>query len=355
MISDHLENCLLRQGFKRTGTAGENACILSRAEQNHLLSVVLIDSQNGRHWNAGEVQALDAELRRLTRQGENLVYGDPLFLIVTGQPEEDATLVRIPGTAVWLANVYTRSLMIYEDQPSDFYGLRAPLEATLLGNTSDYAPEERYPQKTPLTWKTFPWVTAALILANVGYFIVLAVKGDPLDAGFMYRMGASYAPAVFRDHEYWRLLTAMFMHFGVGHLLSNMLYLVLVGYRLERSQGHVRFLVLYMLCGLLASLVSVLYYWFTGKDAVCAGASGAVYGLIGAMLVLMIRNRNQNAVRANIPRTAFIILFIVWSSTASESVDAAAHIGGLVSGALLSLAIFQSQRQIAEKKHNKYT
>ena len=356
MISDYLENCLLRQGFKRTGTAGENARILQRPEQGRMLSVVLIDSQNGRHWNTSAIQTLDAELRKLTRAGDSLIYGDPLFLIVTGQPEEDAALVRIPGTAVWLADVYTRNLMIYEDQPSDYYGLRSALEAVLSGEDMEAA---RAPSggtaSQPLTWKTFPWVTAALILANVVYFIVLKVKGDPSDGEFMFRMGANYAPAILREHQYWRLLTAMFMHFGVAHLLSNMLYLVLVGYRLERAQGHVRFFLLYMLGGLIASFVSVLYYQFTKDPAICAGASGAVYGLIGAMLVLMIRNRNRNAIRSGIPRVAFIILFIVWSSTASEGVDAAAHIGGLVAGALLSLALFRSERQIAEKMHNQYT
>ena len=70
------------------------------------------------------------------------------------------------------------------------------------------------------------------------------------------------------------------------------------------------------------------------------------------MLVLTIRNRDRNAIRRNIPRFAFLIMFIVWSSTASEGVDAAAHIGGLASGALLSFVLLRTDRQIAEKNNN---
>ena len=350
MISDHLKNCLLRQGFTYRGAYGDHAHIFQRPEQDRLLSVVLIESRNGMRADTGALQAMDSEFRRLFRAGDRLVYGDPLFLVLSDDPAEDAKLARIPGTAVWLADVYNRNLMIYEDQPADYYGLRASLENALLGNEDEPAQGIERENGKPFTLKTFPWVTAVLIAANVAYFIILAVKGDPLDGEFMFQMGASYAPAVMEGHEYWRLFTAMFMHFGIAHLLSNMLYLVLVGYRIETTQGHVRFLLLYLLSGLIASLVSVLFYWFTKADAVCAGASGAVYGLIGAMLVLTIRNRDRNAIRRNIPRFAFLIMFIVWSSTASEGVDAAAHIGGLASGALLSFILLRTDRQIAEKK-----
>ena len=351
MISVFLENCLLRQGFTRAGSIGENGRILKRPEQNRMLAVVLVDSQYGRHWNASEVQALDAELRKLSRYGDALVYGDALFIVATDAPDTDAALTRIPGTAVWLADVNNRSFRIYEDQPSDFFGIRAALEDALLGN-GPAAPERAGTSPAePLTLRTFPWFTVTLILANVAYYIVLTVKGNPLDEAFMLRMGALYWPAILEEHEYWRLFTAMFMHFGLIHLLSNMLYLVLVGHRLERSQGHVRFILLYLISGLAASIVSVLFYWLTKEHAVCAGASGAVYGLLGGMLVLMLRNRDKNAIRAGLPRMIFIIFFIFWSSTASESVDGAAHIGGLLTGAFLGLILLRSQRQITEKKY----
>ena len=350
MLSDHLENCLLRQGFTKTGTAGENVRLLRRAEQNRMLTVVLIDSRNGMRADAGLVQAMDAEFRKLIRRGDELIYGDPLFIVLTDSPSEDAALAAIPGTAVWLADIYSRNLMIYEDQPADFYGLRSPVEAALLGQDEGPA-KASSPERQALTFRTFPWITAALVAANVVYFIILSVKGDPLDGEFMFRMGASYAPAIFSGHEYWRLVSAMFMHFGLAHLLSNMLYLILVGYRLEREQGHIRFLLLYFISGLIASFASALYYWLTKQDAVCAGASGAVYGLIGAMLVLTIRNRGKGAIRVSIPRMAFLVMLIVWSSAASEGVDAVAHVAGLAAGALLGLVLLRSQKQINGKKN----
>ena len=325
--------------------------IFQRAEQDRLLSLVLVESRSGMRSDTGAIQAMDSEFRRLFREGDRLVYGDPLFLVLTDDPAEDAKLARIPGTAVWIADVHNRNLMIYEDQPSDFYGIRTALEDALLGNRPAAPERAGASPAEPLTLRTFPWFTVTLILANVAYYIVLSVKGNPLDEAFMYRMGALYWPAILEGHEYWRLFTAMFMHFGIIHLLSNMLYLILVGYRLERTPGHVRFILLYLISGLAASLISVLFYWITKQDAVCAGASGAVYGLLGGMLVLTIRNRDRNVIRASLPRMIFIVLFIVWSSTASEGVDGAAHIGGFAVGALLGLTLLRSQRQITEKKY----
>ena len=69
------------------------------------------------------------------------------------------------------------------------------------------------------------------------------------------------------------------------------------------------------------------------------------------MLVLTIRNRDRGVIRANLTRMIFLVMFIVWSSTASEGVDAAAHIAGLVTGALLGLVLLRSQKQINGKKN----
>ena len=359
MIFDLLENSMIRQGFLVAGTAGDNARILRRMEQNRAVFLVLIDSENGRHWSTDDVQALSARLRQTFREGDTLYWGDPMFLIVTARPSQDAQLAKIPGTQVWLIRSDTREIMIYEDQPSDFYGLKAPMEAALSGNYTEPVRREydrssaqvgdRASQSTS-GFRNFPVITVLLILINVIAFLFLKVKGALDDLDLMLELGANYAPYVFVKHEYWRLLTCMFMHFDFAHLFSNMLYLGIVGYRLEKQAGRIRFLLLYMLSGLVASLVSALYHWYTGDYAIAAGASGAVYGLIGASFLLVIREKDKAALRRELPRLILVMIFIIYSSAASGNVDGAAHIGGFAGGALLSLPLVKTWRQIYAKK-----
>ena len=307
-----------------------------------------------------ELQAMSTRLRETRRGGAELIFGDPLFIIVTPDPERDRVLAQIPGTQVWLADTVTKSFRIYEDQPSDFYGVRASLEAALSGAYSpgSMAGRRAYANAAEASGSegqnayryTFPWVTVLLIAANVIYFIVLVSRGDIDHTAYMLRMGANYAPYVFEKHEYWRLISCMFMHFGIAHLASNMFYLGIIGFQLERKTGPLRFFLLYMLSGILASLISAGYHLLTNDIAVSAGASGAVYGLIGAMILLMIRRRDSSMFRRDLPRTIFLVFFVIYSSVASSGVDGAAHIGGVLSGALLSLLLIPSERRAAEKQ-----
>ena len=86
-------------------------------------------------------------------------------------------------------------------------------------------------------WKK-AYVNGLLIALNVLFFLYLEITGSSEDAYFMYTKGAMYAPAVLEDGEYYRLLTAMFMHFGIRHIMNNMLVLFVLGDNLERALGR---------------------------------------------------------------------------------------------------------------------
>ena len=103
------------------------------------------------------------------------------------------------------------------------------------------------------------WVNWAIVVLNVAYFIVLELGGSSLNADYMVQMGAVYPPAILEGHEYYRLLTSVFMHFGISHLFNNMLVLVFLGDNLERALGHINYLLFYLLAGIGSSLVSVFY------------------------------------------------------------------------------------------------
>ena len=93
-------------------------------------------------------------------------------------------------------------------------------------------------------------VNMAVVAANVIVFFIMEVLGDTKDTLFMLGHGASFAPLIFEKHQYWRLLTCMFLHFGSRHLFNNMLVLAFVGDRLEKFVGKLRYVLIYFGGGL---------------------------------------------------------------------------------------------------------
>ena len=124
------------------------------------------------------------------------------------------------------------------------------------------------------------YINVMLIALNVLVFVFLEMIGSTEDAGFMVKWGAIYLPLVLSKGEYYRLLTAMFLHFGASHLVNNMLVLSVLGERLEMALGHIKYLVFYILSGLLANIISacVQFQHIYKQADVSAGASGAIFG-----------------------------------------------------------------------------
>lgn len=192
------------------------------------------------------------------------------------------------------------------------------------------------------TIRNLPLATIALVAANVLIYIILEIMGSCEDGEFMYQHGALYAADVVERGAYWQLLTSMFLHFGISHLMNNMLMLYLVGERLERAAGHVRFAVIYLVSGILANAFTAYYYAAVGNTAISAGASGAIMGIIGAMFGWIIRSRGSVG---GVDKRGIIILafFSLYSGVVSSTTNNAAHISGMLFGFLLGLILYRKQ------------
>ena len=172
---------------------------------------------------------------------------------------------------------------------------------------------------------------------NIAVFLVLSFLGDTEDAQFMYTHGACYTPAIL-DGEYWRLLTGMFLHFGAVHLIMNMVCLISIGDMLETMAGPVRYLVIFLLGGLAGNLVSMAWDMHTLRYAVSAGASGAVFAVIGALFVYMLRTKSVQGERM-VRRMGIMVVLMAAEGFTQTGTDNAAHIGGLLAGMLLALIL----------------
>lgn len=180
--------------------------------------------------------------------------------------------------------------------------------------------------------------TIILAAINVIVFIVLSFQGMTEDGIFLLEYGAMYVPKVIEDGEVYRLFTSMFLHFGFRHLMNNMLILVLAGWNLEIETGKIRFLLIYILSGIGGNILSAWWEVITADYAISAGASGAIFGIIGALLYVAIRNRGRIGEISGRGLIFMIVISLYYGFT-SAGVDNMAHIGGLltgfVSGALL--------------------
>lgn len=185
------------------------------------------------------------------------------------------------------------------------------------------------------------YINGVLIAVNILYFFWLEFHGSTENAAFMVEHGAMYVPLVVREGEYYRLLTAVFMHFGISHLVNNMVILFVLGDNLERALGKVKYLVFYLICGVGANVFSMVVSIREYELAVSAGASGAIFGVIGGLLYVVIRNRGRLEDLSTRQLALFVACSLYFGFT-STGIDNAAHVGGLVLGSLLAAIFYRN-------------
>ncbi len=182
-----------------------------------------------------------------------------------------------------------------------------------------------------------PFVTYLLLAVNVALFLLLEWAGGSTNVETLIEYGAKFNPAIM-EGEWWRLVTSMFLHIGLIHLMMNMLALYYIGTAVERIYGSWRYIIIYLLAGVFGSVAS-----FMLNPQVSAGASGAIFGLFGALLYFGVWNR-----RLFFQTMGWNLLFIIGLNIAFglfvPQIDNGAHMGGLIGG-FIAAAISQLPKQ----------
>lgn len=227
-----------------------------------------------------------------------------------------------------------------------------------------------------------PWMNALLIIISVLVFIAgIAGRGD---YGAMYRAGALYAPLLLKGQGFYRLITSVFLHADVSHLFNNMIVQFAGGGIVEKNIGHIRYGILYILCGIGGNLTSAAADWLTGQYGYSVGASGAVFGVIGALVFLILKEASnllrpkRNGIRSQqereyrdqedlygtdpgedsrpsgngtseahmrslLIRVGLMTVYLLYSGWSNPLVNQAAHVGGMLAGFVLG-AVFMMHR-----------
>jgi rhomboid protease GluP len=189
-------------------------------------------------------------------------------------------------------------------------------------------------------------VTQGLIVANTAVLLLMYLAGGMTDPTLV-RFGALVSPLARSD--WWRMVTAMFVHIGFLHLLFNMWAVMLFGPAMESRYGRMRFLILYLSSGVLGSAFSLAFT----AGGIRAGASGAVFGILGAWLAFFVTHRNVPSLRGQLRSIVFLIVINLVFSVAVPGVDKFAHVGGLAAGFVIggSLELSAARLRGAPRRH----
>ena len=168
-------------------------------------------------------------------------------------------------------------------------------------------------------------VTQLLIALNVGVYIAELAGGSGVngDSGWIFEHGVLFGPLV-QAGDWWRLITSAFMHYGPFHLLLNMYGLYFAGTLLERAIGPWRFLLLYLVSGLAGSAGALVW----SPNSLTLGASGALFGILGALFVL--ERRGHLATEGQI--AGLIVINLIFTIAFANYISVGGHLGGLVGG-----------------------
>lgn len=208
-------------------------------------------------------------------------------------------------------------------------------EPILITSSMLTTPARRVPVDFERGMSFTPTLTLVLLVANVAAFAQELATGALNDRDSIVAAGALVRDRVMAG-ELWRLVTSMFLHGGADHLIGNMIVLYIVGMACEHALGMVRTAFVYCAAGFSGSALSLLV-----RPGPSVGASGAIFGLLASVVVVLYRYRNLFHVRDK--RTGFVLaawaVYQVLSGLATPFIDNFAHLGGIAGGALATLTV----------------
>ena len=178
-----------------------------------------------------------------------------------------------------------------------------------------------------------PIVTYIIMAICIILFILMELSGGSTNSQTLLKYGANLDVLV-KNGEYYRLFTCIFLHIGIMHLLCNMYSLYIIGREVENLFGKIKYIIIFILSGIFGSIMSLAFT----HNTISAGASGAIFGLLGALLYFGMHYRTylgESIKRSIIP----IIVVNLIIGFFAEGIDLAAHIGGLVGGILLAMMV----------------
>lgn len=336
---------LRQEGYQRLSINLPGFAIFFRVESAFVNVIYILDLANYTYLSPEEFKKIIEETEIKFKSGNtNEVHS--LSLIGINIIEE--ALPYCEGNAFsWIVLKSEPTIIVPEKSVEDFYGMKSKLVQFLKNPIMlEDADEEEEPIETKKykNLKERPIVNISLVVINAIIFIACIFTGD-----YIYDLGTTDIVSVLQNGQWYRVLTAMFLHADMEHILSNMLVLYVLGEMVEKEMGHIRYLVMYIFAGIGGSMAS-LYINYIANDTVGSlGASGAIFGMIGALLLILIRNKGRLETMS-VGNILFYIGASIYLGLRSSNIDNMAHIGGLISGFILAIFLYRKKGDINSER-----
>lgn len=322
---DRLENLFFEQGYGKIPSNLPEFNFYCHREVQGVTVLHVIDYRQGLYISEDQYAHRKERIEAFFRdKGDREVH--VMTLILCDDIEKARKLIE-KDSFCWIIDSRAYRLLIYETQAADFYGWKNILEEYLFSLTQERGEETETTEKSAAAdyLRNVSWANVILVAVNVIVFLICTFTGD-----LLYNKGAFHMTPILQG-EWYRLFTSMFLHWNVEHLVSNMIVLYYVGSIVERKLGLVSYMVLYTLSGFAGNIFSMCYELLAGIGGSSAGASGAVFGVEGALLFLVMAHRGRlESMTAG--RVAFAIAFSLYCGFTSAGVNNAAHVGGVLMG-----------------------
>jgi len=325
------------RGFQFLGTNNDGVHVFYMVHGEDVHAVIIFDTDNA----VADVDRLVYVRQQVEwhfiREGHGMIE---LLCIFFGKDVESLRELCREDDTGWIIDSVNQRLVIYENQRPDFMGIKDDLEGILAGRGGDVY--KRASSKSGIATE-FTLCNLVIIGINVVVFAICELYAGRYGIRSIYDHG-SLSYKMLLNGEYYRLLTYMFLHGNIGHIFNNMLIVLYMGSYLEKIIGRIKYVMIYLLTGLASGLVSVGYNYVLKTDVSSIGASGAVFGVIGALAYIIIRSKVREKDKDKVPfianiskgRMLFFIFLSLYGGFTNQGVDNAAHVGGLVAGVVVA-------------------
>ena len=298
--------------------------------------IVTLDETSGIRYTIEQFRNISMQTRNFLMQKDCYLYHF-LYIFISNNnkppfnPEDiDGCFWHIiPGQAG--PSIYGNMLTMYE-------GLKHPIEEYLVSITHNTDGNCRQYNNNQKLNTCFTAVNVSIIIINVIIFILTDFLSFPANGIPFIDKGSLSWDMVINHHQYYRIITSMFLHLGPSHIFNNMLVLLFIGSYIEQYLGRIWYLIIYFLSGIIAGCTSIVYNMMQYNYTESVGASGAVFGIIGALLcILAVRHHQSHDL--DFRRVLFMAFIILYGGFTSQGIDNAAHIGGFAGGIAVTLVI----------------
>ncbi len=292
--------------------------------------IVTLDETSGTKYTAMQLEHISQQIRNFLMQKDCYLYHFLYIFISESVPPNNLVDNNI---SLWHIKPSNQKLLAYGSSMAMFEGLKKAIEESFENNAHNLTDNcKQYDNN-------FTLVNTMLVLINIIIFIFTDFLESPVDGISLVDKGSLSWNLVINEHQYYRVITSMFLHAGVDHIFNNAIVLLFVGSYVEQFAGKIKYLIIYFLSGIIAGCTSMIYNMLQYNYTESIGASGAIFGIMGALLcILLIRYRQ--AYKIDVRRVSFMVFLSLYGGFTSQGVDNAAHIGGFIGGLIITFILF---------------